>query len=250
MSEVVKQEAKDLSTDDLEEAISTASQAHQGIVQTLTRARTDMWELSARFHDFHENSRWRLLGGYDTLNDWLADSDIGFARSTFFGLVRMWEQLVVLRGADVEELKGVDWTKLQWLLPYITSNKVDIATAVADAKTLGHRDIREKYPSERKQIEPPSEDPDPAPKTPVVDAPDSEPIQASEVQTSGPEDGGTVDFDPDTARYGHFDGPEDQPDVLIDAPDDVWDWVRCPSCSALHRVGELLSVEPDEVNEG
>lgn len=244
--EIVAAPAREVEQSELDEMVSSAFQADHAIKQVLSRARTDMWELAARFHDWEESKRWKWLGGYDTLNDWLAEPEIGVSRSLYFDLRKAWEQIVVLRGADVDELRGVDWSKVRLMLPAISSNTVDIESAIEDARALGWRDIREKYcqPKEKAEVEPEpgaeesDDELDPPIEGRARPVTDEEPVFASDVGEPEPES-----LRKDTVAHGHFDGPDD----IAEGPD-AWDYVRCNLCSGVTRARDLIKVEPDEVD--
>jgi hypothetical protein len=114
-------------------------------IKAATRdGRQAMWDLAAALHEWDEENGWTALG-YETLTDWLADPEIGMARSSFFRLVQSYRELVVRRQLPAGDLAEYDVTKVQIVLPKVKAGSVKLADALADVRDLGSRDLRTKY---------------------------------------------------------------------------------------------------------
>lgn len=116
----------------------------QTIRELLQDIRTRWVALAALLYHFHHGKGWFMVG-YDTLEEWLATPDIEISRRMFFLLIESYRELVVDRKVPAENLKGIDMTKIQAVLPAIRRGQVDWQEAVSDAKMLTRGDLREKY---------------------------------------------------------------------------------------------------------
>lgn len=117
---------------------------NQAIITCLQDIRTKWVELAALLYMFHHGKGW-FIAGYDTLEEWLASPDVEISRRMFFLLTESYRELAIDRRVPVSELHGIDMTKVQAVLPAIRRGQVDWAEAVADARVLSRRDLREKY---------------------------------------------------------------------------------------------------------
>jgi hypothetical protein len=103
-----------------------------------------VWALAEHLHEFHEERYWTLLG-YETLEEFLAEPEVGMSRSAFFRLVEAWHWLVEVRKVAPARLSELAPSKVQEVLPAIRRGDVSPDDALADAKGFGKRDLREKY---------------------------------------------------------------------------------------------------------
>jgi hypothetical protein len=120
------------------------------------------WELAETLYEFHDRKGWAKLG-YETLGAFLGQPEIGMGESTFHRAVQMWRDLHVTRQLPKSELQEIEPSKAREVRPAIMAGDVEPEKAISDAKSLGYRDVVEKY---RKQ--PGGRKPD-----------DSEPLDAS-----------------------------------------------------------------------
>lgn len=125
------------------EAIDLAA-IDQTIKELLQDIRTRWVALAALLYHFHHGKGW-FIAGYDTLEEWLATPEIEISRRMFFLLIESYRELAVDRHIPVENLKGIDMTKVQAVLPAIRRGQVDWQEALADARVLTRGDLRIKY---------------------------------------------------------------------------------------------------------
>jgi hypothetical protein len=128
--------------------VDRAFALEQAIKESLGRGREVWWNLAEQLYAFHEAGAWSLLG-YETLREFLAQPDLGMSHSTFFQAVRLWRDLIVVRQIPAETISAVEPTKMREVYPALMRGDVSIEDALADAHSLGYRDIREKYRREK-----------------------------------------------------------------------------------------------------
>lgn len=136
--------ARDLTPEEAEERAEKCYALEEKVKTNLRVGRESLWEVAQALYEFDESNGWSALG-YDKLNDWLAQPDIGISRSHYFRLVSVYHEMVVLRQVDAERLKEIEPQKIQIVLPAVKSGKVQLEEALDDAEALGRRDLRERY---------------------------------------------------------------------------------------------------------
>ena len=228
--------AREVSEEEYQEWVDQAFLADRMIKTTIVRTREDWWELAARFHDFHELQRWKPLG-YEYLADWLGQPEVGYGRSTYDKLRMVWEQLVVLRGVNPDDIKDIDWTKAATVVAALRAGRVTLQQGLSDARQLSRSDLIDEYqpkpeegPAEDKalqtdsylDINPPPVDDEPKLASEVEPVPDLP--TADEVRGILPEE---VDGEVE---------PE-WPEMLV----------RCPHCSAVLKTTDFLTVTVPDV---
>ena len=102
------------------------------------------WALAEALYDFHERGAWRLVG-YDTLEDFLGQPELGISRSAFFRAVQLWRDLVIVREIPAETLAPIELTKVAEVAPAIRKGEVVAEDALDDAAGLSRSDLRIKY---------------------------------------------------------------------------------------------------------
>lgn len=105
----------------------------------------EVWvALAAYLHEFHQGKMWEHLG-YNRIEDWLGTPEIGLGRSQVYALIEAYEELVVKRGVEPEQLGGMEATKIAVVLPALRRGDVDLEEALADCEALSRSALREKY---------------------------------------------------------------------------------------------------------
>jgi hypothetical protein len=135
--------AIDTTTTDGGDATQVAFSLEQAILSNARNVSEATWELAGDLYHFHEIGGWSLCG-YDTLEEFLARPELGLSRSQFFRLTKAYRDLVVVRKIDVDELKQIEPSKVQEVIPAIMRGS-NVEKALTDAKELGRRDLRTKY---------------------------------------------------------------------------------------------------------
>jgi hypothetical protein len=158
MGEHEQLEHRELSAEELEAVGKRAHEIDLKVKTAVRGSRATAWDLCEALYEVRDNSIWKDLG-IETLEEYLGDPERGLKRTTFFRYSALWEQLVIIHGVDPDRLRGLDPTKVDVVLPSITSGKVTIDKGLADAESLSASDLREVY-SDR-EIEPGDDDPPP-----------------------------------------------------------------------------------------
>lgn len=135
---------KQLTKDEQQALADNAFRLDAGIRDGIRRTAKELWALSAFVYEFHEGACWALLG-YDTLDEYLAQPDVTMSRTQFFRLSKVYRDLVIVRKIPVAKLEEIDPSKVHEVAPAIVRGDVKAADALADAKELGARDLRDKY---------------------------------------------------------------------------------------------------------
>jgi hypothetical protein len=137
-------ESRALTPEQAEARAELCFNLHQEIVGQLRAGREAVWQMARALHEFDEENGWTALG-HDTLNEWLAQPDIGIMRRTYYKMVAAWRELAVLRQVSEEELAELDISKVEVVLPALKSGRKQLTEALDDVKALGFRDLREVY---------------------------------------------------------------------------------------------------------
>jgi hypothetical protein len=128
----------------LEERERRAGELDQDIRKVIGSIHRSWAVLAGLFFEFHGRRGWEPLG-FDTLNGWLAEPDVGVGRNEFFKLVRIYRELVVGRELPIEELARLDRSKVATVLPAIERGEQSLDQALADCEALGFRDLQAEY---------------------------------------------------------------------------------------------------------
>jgi hypothetical protein len=145
MSDTHEVEARTITDEEHQTLVTEAFQLERQVKEGLARGREALWATAEALYEFSEAQGWKLLGGYDTLGDWLADPEISLTRSTYFRLVETWREVVVRREIEPESVKAVDLSKVALTLPAVKDGRETIEGALDAAATNGWRDLRERY---------------------------------------------------------------------------------------------------------
>lgn len=136
--------ARQLTPEEVQERVDHAFDLETRIKSSYVHVHEAWWDLSEHLFLFSEGGCWVLLG-YDRLEDWLAQPDLGMSRSQFFLMVKLWRDLVVTRQIEPASLHEIEPSKVREVAPAIMKGEVEIEDALDDARELGYRDVREKY---------------------------------------------------------------------------------------------------------
>jgi hypothetical protein len=133
--------------DDVEQAerAEHCYELHTRIVSALGEGRSAMWRACEALHEFDEEAGWTALGGYETLNEWLADPEVQLKKDAYYRMLRAYRETVVRRGIPMATVETIDFSKVDVVSPRVKSGEVSIEEALSDAQELGWRDLREKY---------------------------------------------------------------------------------------------------------
>jgi len=139
--------------EDHQAQVNEAFALERGIKEKWVQINSVGWELAADLYAFHEKGAWGLLG-YDTLEEFLAQPDLGMSRVQFFRSIQTWRDLVVVRKVSSTTLSTLNPSKVHEVRAAIMRGDVSVDDALEDAKELGQRDLREKYRKGHKKEEP------------------------------------------------------------------------------------------------
>ena len=121
-----------------------AAKLEKTIVRAARAADTAAWALAESLYEFHELGGWSILG-YTSLQEFLAQPDLGMSRAQFFRHVQMWRYLVVEHEVAPARLAQCDPTKVATVLPAVVRGDADLDEALADTEALARSDLRVKY---------------------------------------------------------------------------------------------------------
>lgn len=121
-----------------------AFEVEQRIKHNIGQLRT-VWILIAEdLYEFNKLQMWRDLG-HVSFDEWCAGPDVDLSRRMVFNLIQIWRELVVGRGIKPKQLANVPTSKVTDILAAVRRGFVDPEDALADCRTLGRDDLRERY---------------------------------------------------------------------------------------------------------
>ena len=130
-----------------------AHETEDRITTAVGKGKEAYWEMAEALYEFEDDGGWKALG-YESLNEWLAQPEVGLTRSTYYRAIQMWKKFAVERRVAPARLRALDPAKVQEVLPALEKGTVLLSDALDDAEALGKLDIREKYrPSKPQHIE-------------------------------------------------------------------------------------------------
>lgn len=135
---------RELTPDEIQAHVDAAFVLERKIKVSYAHVHVAWWALSEQLYQFHEGGYWSALG-YETLDEFLAQPDLGLSRRQFFRMTKIWRDLVVVRQIDPEKLAEIEPSKMREVAPAIMRGDVSVDDAIDDAKSLGYRDVRAKY---------------------------------------------------------------------------------------------------------
>lgn len=144
MSDDSKPKAVELTKQQQEALTRRCFKLETGIKKAIGKAHELKWKLAELLYEFDQELGWKQLG-FESLGDWLSQPEIGMGRSSYDRLIRAWRDLTVVKEIPAEDLADVEPEKAQVVLPSIMAGNVKIDQALADARTLPSRDLKERY---------------------------------------------------------------------------------------------------------
>lgn len=157
-SPVPASRARTLTEEEADAIRGEAFAREQQIKKAMVEGNQAWWDLAAGLTDLHEKGLWRWLG-YDTLDAFLAQPDLGVSRSQFFRMTKLYRDLVIMREIPQKKLESLEPSKVREVAPAITSGEVEVSKALSDAESLAYRDLRAEYRPDRKTGKRPAADP-------------------------------------------------------------------------------------------
>jgi len=143
--------AADLTPEEWESEVAQARATHLEILKAIADGKDALWRLAKALYEFREERGWQKLN-YDSLNQYLADPELGIKRATFFRLTGLWHELVVIRAVPALGLADIDTSKADMVLPAVKAGK-PLQDALSDAKVLSYADLRVKYQGAKDPLE-------------------------------------------------------------------------------------------------
>jgi hypothetical protein len=170
--------AKELTLEEAKQRREAMFKVESGIKEAIAEGKAALWKLAAYLDVWEDQGGWLALG-YEKLNDWLADPEIGISKSQFHHLVDSYRYL---KDNEIEpaEIRELEHSKVKVVLPAVRQGRVKLEDAIADVKVKGWRDLREDYRD-------PAADAKPGPSTCAGTSkpplpPDEEPVDDQDLQ--------------------------------------------------------------------
>jgi hypothetical protein len=214
--------AAELTADEWEAQVETCKEIHGRVLRGVEATRESAWYLANALYDLEETAGWSRLG-YETKAEYLADPEVNVAPTVFNRLVAVWREFVVVRELEPSTLADVSIEKMSLTIAAVKEQKITPQQAVEDSRSLGLRDMREKFMKRTKKPEGPTVlkrtdgtegstdglvDPITASGAPAKPAPVSENLATTPTSTSGQVEPHDVSpLDPD-AQPDHDDEAE------------------------------------------
>ena len=148
MEGVTPTPAKELTKKEAEAIVSAAFESERRIKIAAVNIHEAWWELAEQLYLFHERGYWSYLG-YESLDEFLAQPDLGMSRSQFFAMTKMWRDLIVVKQLDAGRVKQLEPSKVKEVTPAIMRGDVDVDKALDDAAGMSYRDVKTTYRPEK-----------------------------------------------------------------------------------------------------
>ena len=142
--------ARELTEKEAEAVRASAFQMELQIKKVAVHVHEAWWVMAELLYEFHEKGYWAHLN-YDSLDEFLAQPEIGISRSQFFRMNKMWRDLVVVKELPTATLKELEPSKVREVVPAIMRGDVEPEDALDDCAGLSYRDVRKKYRPEEAQ---------------------------------------------------------------------------------------------------
>lgn len=141
-----------------------AEQAHalEQNLAGLRDKRNSLWPAEAAIlYQVKANKGWTILD-HPSFLSWLQQPDIDMSESHANTLIGAYKTLVIDGGMKLEDLTGVDVTKVREILPAVRQNRATPEDAISDAIALPRTDLRTRYADPKKLKESLKADDEPA----------------------------------------------------------------------------------------
>jgi len=136
--------ARELTAKEVEAISASAFQSERRIKKAALGIHGAWWVLAEELYNFHEKGYWRFLN-YDSLDEFLAQPDLGISRAQFYKMQKTWRDLVVVKKLSPSTLADIEPAKVAEVVPAIMRGEVKPDDALDDAKGLSWRDVKTKY---------------------------------------------------------------------------------------------------------
>lgn len=110
-----------------------------------------------------------LTLGFDTFEEYIAQPELSFNRSSVYEFIAIYEKFVLELGVQPAGLVLTDWSKLQVIRPYVNIDNVD--EYIAKAASLSRSDLRKEIQEEKFKSLPKPEVPQDKYEVIVIDPP-------------------------------------------------------------------------------
>lgn len=109
-----------------------------------------LWPAEAAIlHEVKSTKGWTLLGA-DSFAEWLAQPEIAMSVSHANTLIGAYKTLVIDGDVELQDLSGLDPTKVREVLPAIRQGRVKAAEALSDVEVQSRSSLRTKYADPKK----------------------------------------------------------------------------------------------------
>src|SRR5271165_3749808 len=115
--------------EDPQVAVDLAHTAEKKVYSALARGKEAAWELAEALYEFDEVSGWRRLG-HESLEEWLAQPEVGIKKTLYYDLVASWRKMVVHREVEPSRLKLLEPSKVAIVAQRVGKAQVTVDEAV------------------------------------------------------------------------------------------------------------------------
>ncbi|MBN1530697.1 MAG: helix-turn-helix domain-containing protein [Thermoleophilaceae bacterium] len=169
--------AKELSPEEAQQRREEMEALNGAIKDAIADGRRALWSLAALLDRFDEEDGWAALG-FKSQNEWLASREIGITRGRFHDLVDTYRELVK-REVEPSVIKVLEPSKVRTVLPAVRSGRASLEDALDHVKTLGFRDLRERYRDPEAGRGAPTSKPGREPTVEPIAVPGKKPVNAA-----------------------------------------------------------------------
>lgn len=118
--------------------------SHQKLVVALTGTRLALTAVCEACYEVRRDRSYSSLG-FSTLEEYLASPEISMSRSEFFLAAKIHETFILEAGVEPERLAVASPSKLDVVIPKVSSGEVEVEKALDDVEALGIKDLRALY---------------------------------------------------------------------------------------------------------
>lgn len=135
---------RELTQEETDKLVHEAFELEREIKTKVVGGREAWWQLAEVLYRFHEKSDPKYLG-YEDVDEFLAQPEIGLSRRSYFRAVQLWSELIVVKQLPAAEVTEIEPSKAREVMPAIMRGDVKVEDALDDARALSKRDVIEKY---------------------------------------------------------------------------------------------------------